>query len=90
MANGNLGDAMLLPDGSQYEGTDIDFRAVSWASAGSRTPVDFVEWKLPGYGGRPYEAANNLGISRVAIEVDDLDAAGFRAVHVGVNRWGYT
>jgi hypothetical protein len=79
MANGNLGDAMLLPDGSQYEGTDIDFRAVSWASAGSRTPVDFVEWKLPGY-----------GIARVAIEVDDLDAAGSRVVHVGVYRWGYT
>jgi hypothetical protein len=28
MANGNLGDAMLMPDGSQYEGTDMDFRAV--------------------------------------------------------------
>jgi catechol 2,3-dioxygenase-like lactoylglutathione lyase family enzyme len=76
MANGNLGDAMLMPDGSQYGGTDMDFKAVFLGiRSDSRTPVDLVQWKLPGYGGRPYEAANNLGIVRVAIEVDDLDAA---------------
>jgi catechol 2,3-dioxygenase-like lactoylglutathione lyase family enzyme len=76
VSNGNLGDRMMNPDGSLYEGTDMEFRAVFLGiRSDSRTPVDLVEWKTPGSGGRPYGAANNLGIVRVAIEVDDLDAA---------------
>ncbi|MFN8108893.1 MAG: VOC family protein [Thermoleophilia bacterium] len=75
MANGNLGDRMMLADGSPYDGTDMDFKAVFLGiRSDTRTPVDLVQWKTPGYGGHPYEAANNLGIVRVAIEVDDLDA----------------
>jgi catechol 2,3-dioxygenase-like lactoylglutathione lyase family enzyme len=76
LTSGNLGDRMMMPDGSPYEGSVMDFKAVFLGiRSDSRTPVDLVQWKTPGTGGRPYEAANNLGIVRVAIEVDDLDAA---------------
>jgi catechol 2,3-dioxygenase-like lactoylglutathione lyase family enzyme len=37
--------------------------------------VDLVQWTTPRAEGRPYEAANNLGIYRMAMLTDDIDAA---------------
>ncbi|MDN5853695.1 MAG: hypothetical protein L0K86_12800, partial [Actinomycetia bacterium] len=67
LTNGNLGDQMLMPDSSRYDGTEMDFRAVFLGvRTDTRTPVDLVEWTLPRFAGKPYEAANNLGIAAAA------------------------
>src|SRR5262249_22122640 len=76
VTNGNLGDSFAAPDGTPAGNTDMDFRAVFLGiRTDSRTPVDLVEWKFPRPYGKPYASPANLGIQRIAIEVDDLDAA---------------
>lgn len=76
VTNGNLGDSFAKPDGSPAGNTEMDFRAVFLGvRTDSRTPVDLVEWKDPKPYGAPYPSPTNLGIQRIALEVDDLDAA---------------
>lgn len=36
--------------------------------------LDVVEWTMPGPSGTPYQTQNNLGIARIVLEVDDVDA----------------
>jgi catechol 2,3-dioxygenase-like lactoylglutathione lyase family enzyme len=40
-----------------------------------RFAIDVVNWFLPGVSGTPYTEATHLGIQRIGLEVDDLDAA---------------
>ena len=37
--------------------------------------VDLVHWNTPKVAGTPYESANHLGIYRMALQTDDIDAA---------------
>jgi len=41
----------------------------------SRFSLDVVDWFVPGVVGEPYGSALNVGIQRLAFEVDDLDSA---------------
>lgn len=40
-----------------------------------RFSIDIVNWSVPGVVGQPYASPFDLGIQRLAVEVDDLDAA---------------
>lgn len=40
-----------------------------------RFAIDVVDWFLPGVSGTPYREPTHLGIHRLGLEVDDLDAA---------------
>ncbi|MFN8108891.1 MAG: VOC family protein [Thermoleophilia bacterium] len=43
--------------------------------ADQRNPIDLLEWSKPKPVGHPYKSPVNLGIMRLAIEVDDIEAA---------------
>jgi len=49
--------------------------AFLWHRGDRRFSVDIVNWFVPGVVGEPYPSPLNLGIQRLALEVDDLDAA---------------
>lgn len=79
VTNGSLGDALANPDGSAYDGAEMDFRANLMIPRNDwRTPLDVLEWTLPRPYGRAYESPLNLGIVRIGIEVDDIEAARAR------------
>jgi len=86
VANGSLGDALNNPDGSPYIGTAMEFAAnlmiprTDW-----RNPLDILEWLTPRPYGRAYESPFNLGIVRIAFEVDDIDSARRRVLAAGVD-----
>src|SRR4029079_19183818 len=52
--------------------------------ADQRNPVDLLEWEIPRPVGRPYESPFNLGIMRLALEVDDIDASSTKLVEIGL------
>jgi catechol 2,3-dioxygenase-like lactoylglutathione lyase family enzyme len=58
-------------------GSDVgQFDAVFLRHRGDpRFSLDVVDWFVPGVVGEPYASALNVGIQRLAFEVDDLDAA---------------
>jgi catechol 2,3-dioxygenase-like lactoylglutathione lyase family enzyme len=86
--NGSLGDAMANPDGSPYTG-EMDFAATLLTQrTDTRNPLDVLEWSQPKPYGEAYQAANNLGIIRVAFEVDDIAAARARLAAAGVTPLG--
>ncbi len=60
--------ALGLGPGSEWEMHYLDDPRHQLAFA-----VDLVEWKQPKPAGRPYDAANNLGIYRMALMTDDID-----------------
>ena len=37
------------------------------------TVIDLLQWTKPASTGKPYEKLNNVGIARMALEVDDVD-----------------
>lgn len=84
VANGSLGDSLRNPDGSEYTGPDMEFAAnlmiprTDW-----RNPLDVLEWHLPRPYGEAYKSPLNLGISRIGIEVDDIEAAHAKLVATG-------
>jgi catechol 2,3-dioxygenase-like lactoylglutathione lyase family enzyme len=49
--------------------------AFLWHRGDQRFSVDVVDWFVPGVTGAPYPSPLNVGIQRLAFEVDDLDAA---------------
>ena len=49
----------------------------------SRSPIDVLEWAVPRPYGEPYPSPTNLGIMRVAFEVDDIAAARARLLLTG-------
>lgn len=76
VTNGSLGDALKNPDGSDYLDGQMNFAATLFGlRSDSRSPLDVLEWQTPRPYGVPYEKATDLGIIRVAFEVDDIDAA---------------
>ena len=46
-----------------------------WHRGDRRFSVDIVDWFVPGVTGEPYTSPLNVGIQRLAFEVDNLDAA---------------
>lgn len=85
VGNGSLGDALSNPDGSAYTGAEMEFVANLLVPRNDwRNPLDVLEWTLPRPYGRAYESPRNLGISRIALEVDDVTAARARLVAAGV------
>jgi catechol 2,3-dioxygenase-like lactoylglutathione lyase family enzyme len=94
VASGSLGDSLRNPDGSRYIGAEMEFAAnlmiprTDW-----RNPLDVLEWTLPKPFGTAYESPMNLGISRIAVEVDDIEAAHRKLVETGhgpvsaIDRW---
>ncbi len=75
-SNGSLGDSLRNPDGSEYLDGQMLFEAVLMCfRTDSRSPLDILEWDVPKPYGKAYESPTNLGIARVAIEVDDLESA---------------
>jgi catechol 2,3-dioxygenase-like lactoylglutathione lyase family enzyme len=84
VGNGSLGDSLRNPDGSPYTGEEMEFSAnlmiprTDW-----RNPLDVLEWTLPKPYGSAYESPLNLGISRIAVEVDDIEAARRKLVDTG-------
>ncbi len=89
VTNGSLGDALRNPDGSDYTGGQMQFAATLLAvRSDSRSPLDVLEWATPEPYGEPYQAATDLGINRVAFEVDDIAAARERLIATGQARAG--
>lgn len=81
--NGSLGDSLRNPDGSVFTG-HMGFAATLFGiRSDSRSPLDVLEWAVPKPYGEPYQSPTNLGIMRVAFEVDDIEAARARLLLTG-------
>ena len=52
--------------------------------AENATYIDFIQWNSPKSFGQPYASLNHLGIARVALLVDDIDAMYDRLVSSGI------
>jgi catechol 2,3-dioxygenase-like lactoylglutathione lyase family enzyme len=52
--------------------------------ADQRNPVDLLEWSIPKPVGRPYRSPFNLGMMRLALEVDDIHKAWEKLVELGL------
>ena len=82
--NGSLGDTLRNPDGSAFTDGHMRFAATLMSvRSDSRSPIDVLEWAVPKPYGEPYQSATNLGIMRVAFEVDDIEAARARLLLAG-------
>jgi len=83
-ANGSLGDMLRNPDGSEFTDGQMQLAAtLMGVRTDSRSPIDVLEWYKPKPYGKPYASPTNLGIMRVAFEVDDITAARERLVITG-------
>ena len=81
---GSLGDVLRNPDGSLFTEGQILFAAtLMGVRSDSRSPVDVLEWAVPKPYGKAYRSPTNLGIMRVALEVDDIERARARLVSAG-------
>jgi catechol 2,3-dioxygenase-like lactoylglutathione lyase family enzyme len=68
--------APVTPIGFGRGSDEGQFDAVFlWHRADRRFSIDVVDWFVPGVVGMPYASPLNLGIQRLTLEVDDLDAA---------------
>jgi catechol 2,3-dioxygenase-like lactoylglutathione lyase family enzyme len=68
-------------------GTDGDFffdAPFFGHRADQRNPVDLLEWEIPKPVGQPYKSPFNLGIVRLALEVDDIHEAHEKLVQIGL------
>jgi catechol 2,3-dioxygenase-like lactoylglutathione lyase family enzyme len=82
--NGSLGDILRNPDGSEFTGGQMLLAAtLMGVRTDSRSPLDVLEWYTPKPYGEPYTSPTNLGIMRVAFEVDDIEAARARLILTG-------
>ena len=82
--NGSLGDSLRNPDGSEFTDGQMLFAAtLMGVRSDSRSPIDVLEWAVPKPYGEPYRSPTNLGIIRVAFEVDDIEAAHARLLSTG-------
>jgi catechol 2,3-dioxygenase-like lactoylglutathione lyase family enzyme len=89
VTNGSLGDCLRNPDGSEYTDEGMRFAAtLLGVRSDSRNPIDVLQWGVPEPYGVPYQSANCLGIIRVALEVDDIEAARARLVVSGLGDIG--
>ena len=72
------------PDGSEFTDGQMLFAAtLMGVRSDSRSPIDVLEWAQPKPYGEPYKLPTNLGIMRVAFEVDDIEAARSRLQRAG-------
>jgi len=89
VTNGSLGNLLRNPDGSIYTGNGMQFAATLFGLRGdSRSPLDVLQWHTPRPFGEPYRTPTNLGIVRIAIEVDEINAARDRLVLCGLTNVG--
>jgi len=79
VTNGSLGDALRNPDGTEFTDGQMRFAATLLGiRSDSRNPIDVLQWHTPEPYGQPYQRPTDLGIIRVAFEVDDIEAAHAR------------
>lgn len=52
--------------------------------ADQRNPVDLLEWSIPKPVGKPYRSPLNLGMIRLALEVDAIEPARDHLLHLGL------
>ena len=82
--NGSLGDMLRNPDGTEFTDGQMRFAAtLMGVRSDSRSPIDVLEWDRPRPYGEPYASSTNLGITRVAFEVDDIEGAHARLLLTG-------
>ena len=63
-----VGIALGLGDTAEYKGWVIRFGYDKNA-----TVLDLLQWTKPPSTGKPYDKINNIGITRISLEVDDVD-----------------
>ncbi|KKK43875.1 hypothetical protein LCGC14_0806660 [marine sediment metagenome] len=63
-----VGKALGLGEIAEWKGWLIRF-----GHDKNYTVIDLLQWTKPPSMGRPYEKLNNVGIARMALEVDDID-----------------
>ena len=63
-----VGIGLGFGESAEYKGWLIRFGYEK-----SATVIDIIQWIKPPSTGKPYEKLNNVGIVRMALEVDDID-----------------
>jgi catechol 2,3-dioxygenase-like lactoylglutathione lyase family enzyme len=63
-----VGIALGLGDTAEYRGW-----LIRWGYDKSGTVLDLLQWTKPPSTGKPYDRINNVGITRISLEVDDVD-----------------
>ncbi|MFX1277844.1 MAG: VOC family protein [Promethearchaeota archaeon] len=63
-----VGIALGLGDTAEYKGW-----LIRWGYDKNATVLDLLQWTKPPSTGKPYDRINNVGITRISLEVDDLD-----------------
>src|SRR5204863_439738 len=81
-----------LPDPQPVESFRIalgqwDAHMLDDGTPGAPVKLDLLEWKQPRPLGRPYAAANHLGIFRLAMLVPDIEAAYTELQAKGIPCW---
>ena len=63
-----VGIALGLGDTAEYKGW-----LIRWGYDKMATVLDLLQWTKPPSTGKPYDRINNVGITRISLEVDDVD-----------------
>ncbi|MFX0082654.1 MAG: VOC family protein [Candidatus Hodarchaeota archaeon] len=63
-----VGIALGLGDTAEYKGW-----LIRWGYDKSATVLDLLQWTKPPSTGKPYDRINNVGITRISLEVDEVD-----------------
>jgi catechol 2,3-dioxygenase-like lactoylglutathione lyase family enzyme len=65
-----VGIALGLGDTAEYKGW-----VIRWGYDKNATLLDLLQWTKPPSSGKPYDRINNVGITRISLEVDDVEKA---------------
>jgi len=63
-----VGIALGLGDIAEYKGW-----VIRWGYDKNATLLDLLQWTKPHSTGSPYDRINHVGITRISLEVDDVD-----------------
>jgi catechol 2,3-dioxygenase-like lactoylglutathione lyase family enzyme len=63
-----VGIALGLGDKAEYKGW-----VIRYGYEKNATLLDLLQWTKPPSTGKPYDRINNVGITRISLEVDDVD-----------------
>ena len=63
-----VGIALGLGDTAEYKGW-----VIRYGYDKNATLLDLLQWTKPPSTGKPYDRINNVGITRISLEVDDVD-----------------
>lgn len=63
-----VGTALGLGDTAEYKGW-----VIRYGYNKNATLLDLLQWTKPPSTGKPYDRINNVGITRISLEVDDVD-----------------